>query len=112
MLDEEIRLVEAATAGQEAGHDEGTQRAINRVVQKAQSPFGDDQTADDQPVRAVADPMAEYIADKFPAPPVARDEDLLADAFPSPEIVRDDQLLTESFPAPESARDERKSDYL
>lgn len=101
MLDEEIRLVEAVTDGQEAGHSEGTHRAVQRLVQAANPTAGnnDEESTDrpatddeadeygesgDEPV-SVADPMAQYVAENFPPAEKA---------------------------AIEVTRDERRSDYL
>lgn len=83
LLDEEIALVEAATAEIGSGSDDGTKRAVKRVVDHALGPDGTDGA--DPRRKPAPDPMAEFIADRFP---------------PDPE------------PAEKPARDDRSGDYL
>jgi CPA2 family monovalent cation:H+ antiporter-2 len=64
MLDEEIALVEAATAEIGSDSDDGTQRAVQRVVEHALDADGTDDA--DTSRHRVADSMADFVADRFP----------------------------------------------
>ncbi|GAB3121567.1 cation:proton antiporter [Glaciibacter psychrotolerans] len=62
MLEEEIALVEAATAGQRAGSRDDIDRAVTRVVDTAHATDAAADRANTQPV----DPMIDFITDNRP----------------------------------------------
>ncbi|MCU1635982.1 MAG: cation/H(+) antiporter, partial [Cryobacterium sp.] len=74
MLDEEIALVEAVTAGQRSGTDETTQRAVGRVVDVAQEREDSRAGAVEGPGMEPADPMIDFITEIRQPDKPARDE--------------------------------------
>lgn len=107
ILDEEIRLVEAVTSGQEAERDDAVERVVTGVV--ARQPRRDyiDDELDDGLVDDLDDKLDDGLDEELDE---ALDDELADEPVPVTDPMA--QFVTEKYPPVEAARDERKSDYL